>query len=196
MIHGIKPNNYHKTAIYFAAEIFFVYRSKCSNPIIQRNSILCYISTCLYVLQNATIVDGTGVATQTDQDIIINGEIIEAIGENLKVPEAATILGMTGKSIMSGADINLKKFILEGKMLGPKIDATSPFLDRDGLGILETYSLKSTKQAIEAVNFYADMGSTSFKVYNYITRADLKAITETAHSHGFKVTVHLYSITH
>ncbi|MFH4968433.1 amidohydrolase family protein [Gaetbulibacter sp. M240] len=199
----------------------------------------------LYVLQNATIVDGTGVAAQTDQDIIINGEIIEAIGENLKVPEGATILDMTGKSIMPGmvmlhehlfypkatpggtfgvsqmsysfpklylaggvttmrtagsimpqADINLKNFILEGKVPGPKIDATSPFLDRDGLGILETYSLKSTKQAIEAVKFYADMGSTSFKVYNYITRADLKAITETAHSRGFKVTGHLCSITH
>lgn len=199
----------------------------------------------VYVLQHTTVVDGTGAAAKSDQDIIINGETIQAIGQNLAVPEGATVIDMTGKSVMPGmvmlhehlfypkatpggtfgvnemsysfpklylaggvttmrtagsimpqTDINLKNFILEGKVPGPKIDATSPFLDREGLGILETYPLKSTQQAIEAVNFYADMGATSFKVYNYITRADLKAINETAHKRGFKVTGHLCSITH
>src|SRR6185437_7487761 len=37
-------------------------------------------------------------------------------------------------------------------------------------------------------------GAQSFKVYNYITRAELKAVIDTAHKHGIKVTGHLCSI--
>ncbi len=37
-------------------------------------------------------------------------------------------------------------------------------------------------------------GARSFKVYNFITRAELKAVIDTAHKHGIKVTGHLCSI--
>jgi imidazolonepropionase-like amidohydrolase len=40
------------------------------------------------------------------------------------------------------------------------------------------------------------MGVTSFKVYNFITREDLKGIVTAAHARGMKVTGHLCSITY
>ena len=197
-----------------------------------------------YILQNLTIIDGTGNNPKTNQDIIINGDIIEAIGVDLKIPKNATVINLDGKSaipgmvmlhehlfypkatpgsfgvnqmsysfpklylaggittmrtagsIMPQADVNLKKTIEEGKTPGPKIDVTSPFLDREGTGILELGPFSSTEQAVKMVDLYADMGITSFKVYNFITKADLKAIVNAAHKRGMKVTGHLCSITY
>ena len=40
----------------------------------------------------------------------------------------------TAGSIMPQADLNLKKKILNGEIPGPKMDVTSPHLDREGTG--------------------------------------------------------------
>lgn len=198
-----------------------------------------------YVLQNLTIIDGKGNAPITNQDIIIEDEVIKAIGTDLSIPEKATVINMKGKSaipglvmlhehlfypkttpeskygvdqmsysfpklylaagvttmrtagsIMPQSDVNIKKAITLGKIPGPKMDVTSPHLDREGTGLLELGTFDTTEQVINAVNFYADMGVTSIKVYNYISRVDLKAICDTAHSRGLKVTGHLCSITY
>jgi predicted amidohydrolase len=55
-----------------------------------------------YVLQNLTLLDGTGNAARTNQDIIINGETIQAVGEDLAVPDGATAIDLQGKSAMPG----------------------------------------------------------------------------------------------
>ena len=47
-----------------------------------------------YLLQNLTIVDGTGSAPITNQDILISGETIEAIGKDLQVPENTAVIDM------------------------------------------------------------------------------------------------------
>jgi imidazolonepropionase-like amidohydrolase len=198
----------------------------------------------IYLLQNLTIVDGTGSAAKTNQDIIIANDIIEKIGPDLPIPKDATVIDMDGKSAMPGmvmlhehmfypnttpgiygvdqmsysfpklylaggvtsmrtagsvmpqVDVNIKKAIERGETPGPKIDVTSPHLDREGLGIYELGPFETTEQAVNAVNFYADMGITSFKVYNFITIQDLRAIVEAAHKRGMKVTGHLCSITY
>jgi len=198
-----------------------------------------------WVLQNLTIVDGTGSAAKTNQDIIIVNDIIKQTGPDLPVPAGATVIDMKGKSAMPGmvmlhehlfypkttpeakfgvdqmsysfprlylaggitsmrtggsimpqSDVNIKKAIEKGTVPGPKMDVTSPHIDREGTGILELASINSPKQAVDAVNFYADMGITSIKVYNFITREDLKAIVTAAHARGLKVTGHLCSITY
>jgi imidazolonepropionase-like amidohydrolase len=46
------------------------------------------------------------------------------------------------------------------------------------------------------VNFWADMGVTSFKVYMNITRAELAAVIQEAHKRGLKVTGHLCSVSY
>lgn len=102
----------------------------------------------------------------------------------------------TAGSIMPQADVNIKKRINRGDTPGPKMDVTSPHMDRAGLGIYELGPFETTEQAVRAVHFYADMGVNSIKVYNFITREDLKAILEAAHQRGMKVTGHLCSITY
>src|SRR3954470_18161123 len=51
------------------------------------------------------------------------------------------------------------------------------------------------RQTREQVDYWADMGSTSFKAYMNITRAELKAAIDEAHKRGFKLTGHLCSVT-
>jgi hypothetical protein len=46
------------------------------------------------------------------------------------------------------------------------------------------------------VNYWADMGATSFKAYMNITRAELGAAIQEAHKRGLKLTGHLCSVTY
>nr|WP_299172618.1 amidohydrolase family protein [uncultured Allomuricauda sp.] len=102
----------------------------------------------------------------------------------------------TAGSIMPQSDVNIKKAIEKGQTPGPNMDVTTPHLDREGVGIYELGALSSVEQFVNAINFYADMGVTSVKVYNFITKDDLKAIVKAAHARNMKVTGHLCSITY
>ncbi|MCB0669427.1 MAG: amidohydrolase family protein [Saprospiraceae bacterium] len=102
----------------------------------------------------------------------------------------------TAGSIMPQADVNLKKWINQGKIAGPKIDVTSPHMDREGLPIVELFTFDDAEEARNQVDFYADLGTTSIKVYNFISREDLKAIVDAAHARNMKVTGHLCSVTY
>ncbi|AUP81038.1 amidohydrolase family protein [Flavivirga eckloniae] len=102
----------------------------------------------------------------------------------------------TAGSIQPQADLNVKRWILEGKMTGPKMDVTSPFIEREGPPIAELGFIKSSKEVSEIVNFWADRGITSFKLYNNITKEDMKVCIEEAHKRGLKVTGHLCSVTY
>jgi len=46
------------------------------------------------------------------------------------------------------------------------------------------------------VNYWADRGINSFKVYQNITKEDLKSVVATAHAKGKKVTGHICSVTY
>ena len=54
--------------------------------------------------------------------------------------------------------------------------------------------LRDAKDARKTVDYWADMGVTSFKAYMNITRAELSAAIEEAHKRGIKVTGHLCSV--
>ena len=102
----------------------------------------------------------------------------------------------TGGSIQPQTDLNVKKWISEGKMTGPKMDVTSPFIEREGYDIPELGFIQGTAEVSKIVNYWADKGVTSFKVYNHITKEDLKICVEEAHKRGLKVTGHLCSLTY
>ncbi|MEL7001898.1 MAG: amidohydrolase family protein [Bacteroidota bacterium] len=102
----------------------------------------------------------------------------------------------TAGSIMPQADVSIKKWINQGKIPGPKMDVTSPHMDREGLPIVELFTFDNKEEAKNQVDFYADLGVTSIKVYNFISRDDLKAIVDAAHARNMKVTGHLCSITY
>ena len=105
-----------------------------------------------------------------------------------------TTMRTTG-TVEAQTDINIRNWIHEGKMAGPDIDVTAPYIERAGLPIPEMLFIKSPEEAAQEVNYWADMGCTSVKLYMDITKADMKAAIDAAHKRGMKVTGHLCSIT-
>lgn len=102
----------------------------------------------------------------------------------------------TGGSIQPQTDLNVKGWIDEGKMTGPKMHVTGPFIEREGPKVPELGFIGNTDEVSKIVNYWADKGVTSFKVYNNITKDDLRIAVSEAHKRGHKVTGHLCSLTY
>jgi enamidase len=92
-------------------------------------------------------------------------------------------------------DIELEKQIDGGTQAGPAIDATAPYLNGPQ-GMLQMHALQDAADARRQVAYWADQGATSFKAYMNITRDELKAAIEEAHTRGMKITGHLCSVTY
>jgi imidazolonepropionase-like amidohydrolase len=102
----------------------------------------------------------------------------------------------TAGSVEPYTDLNLRAAIDSGRIPGPDIDVTGPYLTGPGLpAVYQLHVLSGPAEARKMVEYWADAGVTSFKAYTDITRAELKAAIETAHGRGLKVTGHLCSIT-
>jgi hypothetical protein len=102
----------------------------------------------------------------------------------------------TTGSVETYADLNLKHAIDEGKLPGPHIDVTGPYLEGPNSYFIQMHQLSGPDEARQMVDYWADRGVTSFKAYMNITRAELKAAIEAAHKRGIKVTGHLCSVTY
>lgn len=102
----------------------------------------------------------------------------------------------TGGSVEPYSDLNLKKWIDQGAILGPKMDITAPYINGyAGVGIASMKAISGPEDAMEMVNYWADEGFTSFKVYENINREALQAVVDQAHGRGLKVTGHICSVT-
>jgi imidazolonepropionase-like amidohydrolase len=106
-----------------------------------------------------------------------------------------TTMRTTG-SVEPYADLNLKRDIDGGKLPGPHLDVTGPYLEGATSYFIQMPHLRSANDARETVNYWADRGVTSFKAYMNISREELKAAIEAAHKRGIKVTGHLCSVTY
>jgi imidazolonepropionase-like amidohydrolase len=106
-----------------------------------------------------------------------------------------TTMRTTG-SVETYTDLNLKRAIEEGKLPGPHIDVTGPYLDGPHSFFVQVHELSGPEEARQMVEYWADRGVTSFKAFMGITRAELKAAIEAAHKRGIKVTGHLCSVTY
>jgi imidazolonepropionase-like amidohydrolase len=104
-----------------------------------------------------------------------------------------TSLRTTG-SLEPYTDLAIKKLIDTGKIPGPKIHATGPYLEGVGSYTPQLHELSGPDDAVRLVNYWIDEGATSFKAYMHITRAELGAAIKTAHARGIKVTGHLCSV--
>jgi hypothetical protein len=104
-----------------------------------------------------------------------------------------TTIRTTG-SVDPYADLELKHAIDDGKMAGPKIHVTGPYLEGQGAFTLQMHQLKDAEDARRTVDFWIAQGATSFKAYMNITPEELAAAVKAAHAHGLKVTGHLCSI--
>ena len=104
-----------------------------------------------------------------------------------------TTIRTTG-SVQPYLDLEIKKLIDGGRMIGPKMFITAPYLEGVGSFTPVMHTLTGADDARKMVNFWADQGATSFKAYMNITRDELRAAVEEAHKRGLKVTGHLCSI--
>jgi len=203
------------------------------------------------VLQHVRVIDGTGAAAAPDQNVVIEGGLIKAIGPAASTPppSGARALDLTGRSVMPGwvgmhehlfytgstgrgrvpgvpeyyptmvysfprlylaagvttiktggsmepyADLEVKRYIDAGRIPGPKIHLTGPYLQGAGSYLLQLHTLTGPDDAVKLVNYWADIGFTSFKAYTDITREQLGAAIKAAHARGLKVTGHLCSVT-
>jgi imidazolonepropionase-like amidohydrolase len=104
-----------------------------------------------------------------------------------------TTIRTTG-SVQPHLDLEIKKLIDSGRMIGPKMHVTAPYLEGVGSFTPVMHTLTGPDDARKLVNYWADQGATSFKAYMNITRDELRAAVEEAHKRGLKVTGHLCSI--
>jgi imidazolonepropionase-like amidohydrolase len=100
----------------------------------------------------------------------------------------------TGGSLEPYTDINIKRLIDAGKMPGPKMDATGPYIEGPGSFSIQMPSIDSPEQARRTVDFWAREGATSFKAYMNISHDALGAAIQEAHRHGLKMTGRLCSV--
>src|SRR5689334_19114780 len=104
-----------------------------------------------------------------------------------------TTIRTTG-SVAPYSDLEIKKLIDAGRMIGPKMHITAPYLEGVGSFTPVMHTLTGPDDARKLVNYWADLGATSFKAYMNITRDELRAVVEEAHKRNLKVTGHLCSI--
>ena len=194
-------------------------------------------------LSHVRVIDGTGVAPQDDQTIVISGGKIQSVepSATAKVPASAQTLDLHGYTVLPGivgmhnhmffpmggsppmysnmgssfprlylalgvttirttgsvapyTDLEIKRLIDAGRMIGPKMYVTAPYLEGRGSFTPVMHELTGPDDARRMVNYWADQGATSFKAYMNITRDELRAAVEEAHKRGLKVTGHLCSI--
>jgi imidazolonepropionase-like amidohydrolase len=98
----------------------------------------------------------------------------------------------TAGSLEPYTDLNVKRLVDAGRMPGPKLFITGPYLEGAGsIAGPQMHELSGPEDAVRTVEYWVAEGATSFKAYMNITRAELKAAIDAAHRHGIKVTGHL-----
>ena len=82
-------------------------------------------------------------------------------------------------------DQSVKKSIDKGRLAGPKIHLSSPYINR------RPGDTVNPQKVSNVINEWADQGITSLKIYENINGAEIKSIVDAAHKRGVKVTGHL-----
>jgi imidazolonepropionase-like amidohydrolase len=103
----------------------------------------------------------------------------------------------TAGSIEPQTEVRLQQAIEGGRVPGPHVNVTGPYLE--GISSnpnLQMRQLSGPEDARQTVAYWADRGVTSFKIYQNVTREELRAALEEAHLRGLKVTGHLCSVSY
>ena len=143
----------------------------------------------LYYLQRPNL-DPSG---KFEQPIIIPQMTFSA--PRLYLANGVTTMRTTG-SVETYTDLALKREIDAGRLVGPHLDVTGPYLEGTGAFFIQNHPISDPEDARKEVAFWADQGVNSFKAYMNISRAELGAAIKEAHRRGLKVTGHLCSVTY
>jgi len=118
---------------------------------------------------------------------------LEYSAPRLYLAAGVTTIRTTG-GLEPYAELNLKRAIQDGRIPGPFMYVTSPYLEGPGAFTLQMHELRSPEEAREMVAYWEEVGIDDFKAYTNITRAQLAAAIEEVHGRGKKITGHLCSI--
>src|SRR5262249_44390408 len=88
-----------------------------------------------------------------------------------------TTIRTTG-SVAPDLDLEIKKLIDSGRLIGPKMHVTAPYLEGNGAFTPVMHQLTGPDDARRMVNFWADAGATSIKAYMTITLDYLRGSVE------------------
>jgi len=102
----------------------------------------------------------------------------------------------TAGSVEPYSDLNLKRDIDQGKIPGPEMDVTAPYVEGKGSIFPQMHELSGPAEAKAFVDFWASQGCTSFKGYMFVNKPTLKAAIDEAHAKGLRVTGHLCAVTY
>lgn len=113
-------------------------------------------------------------------------------GSRMYLASGVTTIRTTGAQ-QPYAELNLKREIDAGRVIGPTMFTTGPYLTGEQ-GSQTMTRLEGPEQARRVVRYWSEEGVDWFKAYTWISRAELGAAIEEAHRHGVKVTAHLCSV--
>jgi enamidase len=161
-------------------------------------------SASTHVPKGVAVIDGAG-KTVVPGFVLMHEHLFYPIGKGrygtypeqftrLYLASGATTIRTAG-SLDPYADLAVARAIKSGKQIGPDMDVTGPYIE-DHPQLDRMPSVHGPDKVRELVNYWADEGVTSFKVYEHVSRADLRAAIEAAHARGLKVTGHICSITY
>jgi len=102
----------------------------------------------------------------------------------------------TGGSIEPYADMEIKRRIDTGEMIGPKMHLTSPYIEGSPSFIAQLHAVSGPEDAVKLVNYWADEGFTSVKLYVHLRKDVARAAIEAAHRRGMRVTGHIGVMTY
>lgn len=91
-------------------------------------------------------------------------------------------------------EINLKRTVETGRLPGPHMYVTGPYLTGE-TGNGQMHQLLTPEDARRVVSYWASEGVSWLKFYTTVSRDVLKAAVDEAHKHGIKVTGHLCSVS-
>ena len=111
----------------------------------------------------------------------------------LYLASGVTTARTTG-SIEPYTDLQVKARVDSGRLPGPDLFLTTPYLEGGTSAFLQLHPLKDSAEARSFVEYWHSVGFTSVKAYMDVKPDELRAGIEEAHKLGMKVTGHLCSV--
>jgi imidazolonepropionase-like amidohydrolase len=110
---------------------------------------------------------------------------------------AAGVTSMrTGGSVEPYTDLKIKDDIDGGRAVGPKLHLTLPYIDGDGTNISQIRPVKDAAAAVRMIDYWADEGFTSAKMYINLPADVMAAAITEAHKRGLQVTGHIGKVSY
>lgn len=110
---------------------------------------------------------------------------------------AAGITSMrTTGSLEPYTDLQVKENIDLRLAPGPKLHLTAPYVDGPETGIDQLHGVRNAAEAVRRVNYWADEGFTSVKVYVNLPHDIMAATITAAHQRGMQVTGHIGKVSY